>query len=158
MPKGENLKKTIKLLPLIAAVAVLAVMTTLVVRDGIRQAAPGPDLPPAIDLTWTPLGPLDLRDFKGRLTMSDDRALDFTTYRFRIVELDKTVDLPIPGMIGKEYAQDVFLGLVAGDPKLADKSRLTIEVSVADDAGQTTSIRRVVRLKVAPLDVILKTP
>ncbi|MFA6603222.1 MAG: hypothetical protein WCT10_00075 [Patescibacteria group bacterium] len=158
MSVGEKLKKTIRLLPLIAAVAVLAVMTVIAIRAGLREAAPGPDLPPVIDLTWTPLGPLDLRDFKGRLTISDDRALDFTTYRFRLVELDKTVDLPIPGMMGKEYGQDIFLGLIASDPKLADKSRLTIEVSIKDDAGQQTSIRRVVRLKPAALDAILKTP
>ena len=158
MSVGESLKKFAKLLPLVIAVAVLATMTVIVVRDGMRKSAAGPDLPPVVDLTWTPLGPLDLRDFKGRLTMSDDRALDFKTYRFRIVELDKTLDLPIPGMIGREYSQDVFLGLIANDPKLADKSRLTIEVSIADSAGQVTSIRRVIRLKPAAIDVILKTP
>jgi len=158
MSARESFKKFIKVLPLVVAVAVLATMTVIVVRDSLRKGAAGPDLPPVVDLTWMPLGPLDLRDFRGRLTMSDDRALDFKTYRFRVVELDKTVDLPIPGMIGKEYAQDVFLALIADDPRLADKSRLTIEVSIADDGGQVTSIRRIVPLKHAPLDATLRTP
>ena len=147
MSAGTAAKKFIRLLPLWLALAVLAVMTALVIRDSRRAELAGPDLPPFVDLTWTPLGPLDLKEFRGRLTMADDRALDFRTYRFRIVELDRTLDMPIEGLVGREYQQDIYLGLIADDTRLAEATRLTLEVSIADDAGQTTAIRRVVRIK-----------
>ncbi len=150
---------TPKRLSLLLGLVVLAVMGTVILTDRSRlqrTCGVGEDLPPVIEFTWTPLGPLDLKDFRGFLKMRDDCALDFATYRFRIAELDKTLDLPIDGMIGREYESPVALGLLADNPKLADKDRLTIEISVADDKGQETKIERTVRLKPQSVSATLK--
>ncbi len=143
-------KRFYRSLAVSAAVLVLAVVGTLFLTDWKKLTSRSEDLPPTIDFTWTPLGPLDLKDFRGYLTMKDDYALDFTTYRFTIVELNKTVDLPIPGMIGKEYDSPISLALVADRAELADKDRITVRVSIADDKGQKTEIERVIRLKPRP--------
>lgn len=143
---------------LLGSVAVLGYMGLLIARDSGLFAERLKDEPPQIEFTWTPLGPLDLREMKGRLTMSDDHGLDFTTYRFKIVELDKTVDMPIDGLVGKEYESSVYLGLLADDPRLLELDRLTLEITVADDSGQKMTISRVVRLKPPPVSVELRVP
>ena len=116
----------------------------------------GADQPPTVEFTWTPLGPTTLQEFKGRLAMKDDHSLDFKTYRFHIVELDKTLDMPIDGLVGSDYESDVYLSLLADDPRTYDLDRLTLEISIADDKGQRTSITRVVRLKPPPDSIELK--
>jgi len=152
-------KKIYKILSLaifIGSLAVLVLMGRLIAKDSGFFAKRLKDEPPRIEFTWTPLGPLSLKDMKGYLTMKDDFALDFTTYRFRIVELDKTVDMPIDGLVGNEYESNVYLALLADDPRLVGLDRLTLEISVADDRGQKTTIDRVVRIKLAPMQVELR--
>jgi hypothetical protein len=84
---------------------------------------------------------------KANLSMSDDYALDFKTYQMHLVEADRTIDLPIPGLIGKQYDQPISFSLIADDPKLRGKDKLTVQISVADDKGQKTEITKVIDLK-----------
>jgi hypothetical protein len=148
--------KILSLAIFIGSLAVLAYMGRLIAKDSGFFTQRLKDEPPQIEFTWTPLGPLDLKDMKGTLTMKDDYALDFTTYRFKIVELDKTLDMPIDGLAGNEYESNVYLALLADDPRLTGLDRLTLEISVADDRGQRTTIDRVVRVKPAPMQVELR--
>ena|SRR3990172_11983989 len=150
-------------LPLVlvgVSLAVLAVIVWLVLSD-MRprpEARSVVDAPPEVSFTWTPLGPLTLREFKGLLTLKDDHALDFATYKFRIVELDKTIGLPIEGLIGKEYSSDIYLSWLADNSQVLQSSSLTFEISVSDDRGQNTSITRVARLKESPTELKLQAP
>lgn len=132
--------------PVVASVAVLLLMMFVIARD-FTIAGRKEDLPPVIDFTWTPVGPVDLREMKGFLTMRDDYALDFTTYQMKIVELDRTFGLPIDGVIGKDYEQMVSLSLFADNGTLLEKGRVTLQFSIADDKGQVTTIERVMKLK-----------
>jgi hypothetical protein len=145
---GGNQKKGVRWLVTAVAVLVLGATGTIFL---MQQKALGAkrleDLPPVIEFTWQPLGRLELKDFRGFLKMRDDYALDFTTYRFRIEELDKTLDLPIDGMIGREYESPVSLSLLSGDPRLAEKDQLNIEISIADDRGQEAVSRHTVLIK-----------
>lgn len=105
------------------------------------------DSPPTILFTWFPDRPTTLKDFEGDLKITDDRGLDFTTYRFTVEEINKTVDLPIEGLIGREYEQKIYLGLIADKPIFQQKKQATIVISIADNRGQKTTVRRVVYLK-----------
>jgi hypothetical protein len=133
--------------PLYAGLAVLAVMAAVAARDSRALMTRSEDLPPVIDFTWTPAGAVDLREMRGFLSIKDDYALDFTTYRMTLVEIDRTIDLPIEGLIGREYEQDVSFSLIADHPRLRETDRLTVHVAIADDKGQTSTITRVIRLK-----------
>jgi hypothetical protein len=147
-----NAATALRRLPMVLAVLILGVMGFIMVRDRESLLGRSEDLPPVIEFTWTPLGPVDLREMKGFLSMKDDYALDFTTYRMSIVELDKTYDLPIDGMIGRDYEQNVSLSLLSDNATLKEKGKVTIEFSIADDRGQTSTISRSIKLKPA-LDV-----
>ena len=150
-------KKIFRTVSLTVSLSVLAVIGWLVIGDlSLRPEARPADAPPEVDFTWTPLGPVTLDEFKGFLSLKDDHALDFTTYKFRIVELDKTIGLPIEGMIGKEYTSDIYLSWLTNNSKVMESDQLTFEISVSDDRGQNTSIRRVVKLKKGPFQVELK--
>ena len=144
----EKLKrKVIAATPVVLASVILLVMIFIIARDTKVLRTRSEDLPPTIDFTWSPAGAISLRDMKGYLVIRDDYALDFTTYRMRLVELDKTIDLPIEGMIGKDYEQPIFFSLIADNPHLVGKDKLTVQISIADDKGQKTSIERVIRLR-----------
>lgn len=151
-------KNKLKMAALAASLTMLAVFGGLVIWDMLPQRpdARRSDAPPEIEFTWTPRRALTLDEFKGYLSMKDDHALDFSTYKFRIVELDKTIGLPIEGMIGKEYASDIHLSWLANDYRVLGSDQLTFEISISDDRGQNTSITRVVRLKRSPLKIELK--
>jgi len=154
-PKSKN---SLKMAALAASLAVLAVIGGLVIRDMLprRPDARRTDAPPEIEFTWTPRRALTLNEFKGSLSLKDDHALDFSTYKFRIVELDKTIGLPIEGLVGKEYTSDIYLSLLANDYRVMNSDQLTFEISISDDRGQNTAITRVVRLKRSPLKIELK--
>ncbi|HTK05474.1 MAG TPA: hypothetical protein VL500_07850 [Candidatus Eisenbacteria bacterium] len=145
MALKDKLKSS--LIPIALAAAILVVMGLIVTRDTRKLMARGQDLPPRIEFTWNPAGPVSLLEMKGFLTIKDDYGIDFTTYRMRLPDLDKTMDLPIDGLIGKDYEQPVSFSLLADNPKLAGKDRLTVEISVADDRGQKSSLTRVIMLK-----------
>ena len=102
-----------RLLPVTAALLVILGMTAIFINDRHRLNFRNQDMPPVIEFTWTPLGVVDLKEFRGFLKMQDDYGLDFTTYRMHIAEIDKTYDLPIDGLIGKEYESPISLGLLA---------------------------------------------
>lgn len=137
--------------PVLLAAAILSVMALIAGKDTKALMTRKEDLPPTIDFTWSPAGAVTLKEMRGFLTMKDDYALDFTTYRLRIVELDKTVNLPIDGLIGKDYEQPISFGLLADDPRVVGLDKLTIRISVADDKGQKASIERVVKIKPEPI-------
>ena len=105
------------------------------------------DSPPTIIFTWFPEKPSTLKDIDGTLKITDDYGLDFTTYRLTIEEINKTIDLPIEGLIGKNYEQKIYLGLISDNPIFRQKKQATIIISIADDRGQKTTVRRVIPLK-----------
>ncbi|MDD5251014.1 MAG: hypothetical protein PHT12_00095 [Patescibacteria group bacterium] len=146
--------KWMKYAPIALAGLALAVMGVVYLFEKPRLPEPSAttasgDQPPTIEFTWTPLGPVDLKEFKGQLVMKDDNALDFSTYQMRIVEIDKTIGLPIPGVVGKEYTSPVYLGLIADDSRLIDHGSVTLEFSIADDRGQRTMRQYSIALKKA---------
>ncbi len=131
--------------PIGLGLVILVVMGFIITSDTKKLTARPEDLPPRIEFTWSPAGPVDLKDMRGYLSLKDDYGLDFKTYRMRLVEVDKTIDLPIDGLIGKEYEAPVSFSLIAGNPRL--NGRLTVEISIADDRGQKSTLTRVITLK-----------
>ncbi len=156
LTKGTG--RSLRAAALVASLAVLAGIGWYVAGD-IWSRAPSrsSDAPPVVEFTWTPLRPLTLDEFKGSLSLKDDHALDFSTYKFRIVELDKTIGLPIEGMIGKEYSSDIYLSWLSTNARVMESEQLTFEISVSDDRGQNTSITRVVKLKKGLFEVQLES-
>ncbi len=141
-------KKLLALLPFGIGVLILGVMALVATQRGRSLVARSHDTPPVIDFTWTPdQGAVSLMDAHALLTIKDDYGIDFTTYRMRLVELDKTLDMPIPGLIGKDYSQPVSFSLIADDPKLKGKHTLTVEITVADDKGQVSTLTKVMPLQ-----------
>lgn len=132
----------------IAAAAVLLVVAAIAARREFGLRLRPTDRPPQIEFSWSPAGaPVTLRGFEGHLTMRDDWALDFTTYRLRIPEIGKEIDLPIEGMVGKSYESPIYLGLLDGNPALAGKTAITLEFSIADDKGQKMTRSFVIPLR-----------
>jgi len=136
-----------RLVTAIFGLAVLGVMGFVWQRDYQKLMTRTEDTPPVIDFTWTPTEPSDLRDLRGFLTMKDDYALDFKTYKMRIVEMNKEWDLPIDGMIGRDYEQPISLGLIADKPEIQEARMVTIQFSISDDKGHRSTIERIIRLK-----------
>lgn len=134
-------------IPVGLSIAILAVMGLIATRDTRALTTRHEDAPPHIEFTWSPAGPVSLREMKGFLSIKDDYGIDFSSYRMRLPELDKTLDLPIDGLIGKDYEQPISFSLLAGNPKLYGRDRLTVEISVADDRGQRSTLTRVIMLK-----------
>jgi len=135
------------LVAVLVGLVILLVMGVIITKDTRKLMTRNDDLPPRIEFTWSPAGAVSLREMRGFLTLKDDYALDFTTYRMRLVEVDKTIDLPIDGLIGKDYEQSVSFSLLADNPKLYGKDKLTVEIEVADDRGQKSTLTRVISLK-----------
>lgn len=140
-------KLPLTVIPLTLGLAILLVMAVIITKDTRKLMTRGEDMPPRIEFSWTPAGAVSLKEMRGFLTLSDDYALDFATYRMRLVELDKTIDLPIDGLIGKDYEQNVSFSLVADSPKLYGREKLTVEIEVADDKGQKSTLTRVITIK-----------
>ncbi len=134
-------------IPVALAVVILGVMGLIMSRDTQRLLNRASDQPPQISFTWSPAGPVSLRDMKADLRITDDYGLDFTTYHMRLVELGRDIDLPIPGLIGKEYEQPISFSLIANDPKLIGLTKLTVVISIADDRGQKSEITRIIELR-----------
>lgn len=132
---------------LIVAIIVLVVMAVISSRTTRNVISGKGDTPPKIEFTWTPAGAVSLYDMRANLSIVDDHGIDFTTYRMHLVEIDRTIDLPIPGLMGREYEQPISFSLIADNPKLVGKDKLTVEISVADDKGQVSTLTRVIDLK-----------
>ena len=155
MKKPTNIIERIgwrRLLPIIGALLILVGMTVIFANDWRVLNSRDQDMPPVIEFTWTPLGVVDLKEFRGFLKMKDDHALDFTTYRMHIVEINKTYDLPIDGMIGNEYESPISLGLLTNNAALVGKRQLTIRFSISDDVGQKSELERIVKIRPPAVD------
>jgi hypothetical protein len=142
--KEENLR----ILSVTLAAVILGVVGTFYIKERIFQDAPAAgDAPPTITFTWTPLGRVFLEDVRGKLHMTDDHGLDFTTYSMHIVEIDKTLDLPIPGLSGKDYEQDISFLQFATNVELLKRGQMTLEFRIKDDAGQETLLTKVIKVR-----------
>lgn len=135
------------LVPLTLGLAILLVMGVIITRDTRQLMERSDDMPPRIEFSWSPAGAVSLREMRGFVTLKDDYGIDFKTYRMRLVEVDKTIDLPIDGLIGKDYEQAISFSLLADHPKLSGKDKLTVEIEVADDRGQRSTLTRIIGLK-----------
>lgn len=102
------------------------------------------DKAPEINFTWSPEAPADLIEMQAKLKITDDHGIDFSSYRFTIVEAERTLDFPVADIVGREWEQPISLSLIASDPKLIGREFVTIRVSVADDMGQQTEIEKVI--------------
>jgi hypothetical protein len=137
-------------IPVVLALLVIGLLVLVRNRDTQRLLNRKEDQAPTIEFTWTPAGEVSLKEMQGMLTIRDDYALDFTTYRMKLVEAERELDLPIPGMMGKDYEQSVSFSLIADDPKLVDQTKLTVIISISDDAGHSTELTKVIPLKKGP--------
>jgi len=129
------------------ALGVILVVGLLAMGDNVRYLARGEDKAPEVDFTWTPIGPVTLKEMVGHIHIKDDFALDFSRFDVRVVELDKTLEIMRDDVIGKEYEGDLFFAQFHEHPVLLKYGRMTLEISVADDRGQVTKIERVVKVK-----------
>ncbi|MBN1585611.1 hypothetical protein JW899_04570 [Candidatus Uhrbacteria bacterium] len=136
-----------RLFPVVASLAVLVAMTAVFANDWRKVNMRNEDRPPVLEFTWTPLGEVDLKDFRGVLKITDDYGLDFTSYRMHIAETGKTYDMPIPGMMGREYEAPISLGLLANNPDIYGKRQVTLRFEITDDRGQLSELERVVRIR-----------
>jgi hypothetical protein len=149
-------QKLLVILPVVLGTVILAVVAATALRDrnaalGVAETRLDPvrgDQPPEVDFTWTPSGAVTLREMVGKLSLKDDRALDFKTYKMYLVELDKTVTLPMAeSLIGREYTDTLSFSLQADNPRLIGKDKLTVRIEIADNKGQKTEIERIIKLK-----------
>lgn len=134
-------------IPVGVGAIIILVMGIIMSRDTQKLMVRASDKPPVIDFSWSPAGPVSLLQMKGMLKIADDYGLDFTTYHMKLVELDRDIDLPIPGLIGKEYESPISFSLIANDPKLIGLTKLTVVISIADDRGQKSELTRVIDLR-----------
>lgn len=139
-------KDTALYLPLVLAGIVLVLFGFFALRGASGQA--GPDKPPSIEFTWESADePVSLREFEGKLVMSDDRGLDFTAYRMEIAETGTSYDLPIDGLSGKRYEQDIYFAWLAENADVAAAKKATVTFAIKDDAGQESSLTREIPLR-----------
>lgn len=134
-------------LPIVLGALILLAVAAIAAEEHLTLFSRGTDRPPTIEFTWMPIGRVSLFEMKGHLRMVDDYALDFTTYRMTIKEIDKTIDLPIDGLVGREYEQDISLSYLANDAVLNSRKTVTIEFTIADDKGQKTTLVKEIKLK-----------
>ncbi|MEY4723568.1 MAG: hypothetical protein RLZZ324_1081 [Candidatus Parcubacteria bacterium] len=139
----------IKRLPIALAIVILVVMTGIIITRGAASFSRSTDAPPTIEFTWSPAGTVSLQDLRGHIHITDDHALNFKTYKMTLVEAKRTLPFPLADqIIGKEYDDDrVYFSLLANDPQMSGKDKLTVQIEIADDAGQKTSIERVINIK-----------
>lgn len=134
-------------LPIVLGALILLAVGAIASEEHLTLFSRGTDRPPTIEFTWTPIGRVSLFEMQGHLKIVDDYALDFTTYRLTIKEIDKTIDLPIDGLVGREYEQDISLSYLANDAILNLKKTATLEFSISDDKGQKTTLVKEIKLK-----------
>lgn len=134
-------------LPIVLGALILLAVSAIVSEEHLTLFSRGTDRPPTIEFTWTPLGRVSLFEMQGHLKIVDDYALDFTTYRLTIKEIDKTIDLPIDGLVGREYEQDISLSYLANNAILNSKKTVTLEFSISDDVGQKATVVKEIKLK-----------
>ncbi len=134
-------------LPVILAAAFVVGLLAVEYGKSLQTMARGGDDPPTVDFTWTPVGRVDLKEMVGTVKLQDDHALNFSTYKITILELNREITLPVEGVIGRDYEQQISFAMFDGNLNLLKKQAMTIKIEVADDAGQHTAIQRIVKLK-----------
>jgi hypothetical protein len=117
-----------------------------------RAAADGLPSPseaaPSIEFSCDQTEAVDLRTVRCRVRMEDETALDYSTYRMRLLEIGEEYDLPVEGgLIGRDYESSINLGWLASRTDVTMQDQLTVEFSVADDQGHATTVRRVLPLR-----------
>ena len=105
----QKKRKFVDYLPIVLGALILLAVGAIAAEEHLTLFSRGTDRPPTIEVTWTPIGRVSLFEMQGHLKIVDDYALDFTTYRMTIKEIDRTIDLPIDGLVGREYEQDISL-------------------------------------------------
>jgi hypothetical protein len=137
-----------KVVTSVLAVAIIGTVGIAYSREYFGfTARTGDDLPPTIEFTWTPLGRVFLEEIRGHVVIKDDHGLDFTSYAMRVVEAGKTLDLPIPGLSGKEYEQDISFLQFATNADILRKGEVTVEFRIKDDIGQETVLTKIIKLR-----------
>lgn len=149
-----NIKSLITKLPVLLAALILAVMVVILSKDKASFFDQKSDLPPTIDFTWSPAGEVSLLEMKAKLKLSDDRALDFKTYKMTLVEINREIKLPMAeSLIGKDYEDNLSFSLFASDPKLIGKEKLTVRIQISDTKGHSASIERIIKIKPAGFNI-----
>jgi hypothetical protein len=138
-----------RILTLIIAVVVIlaACLVHFMTRRTAAPTSAITDQPPVIEFTWTPDGPADLKTVTGHLKMTDDRALDFSSYLMTISEISRKFDFGVTGVIGREYETDLHFSWLANDQALAEAGQMTLIFEIADDAGHKAAITKTIPLK-----------
>ncbi|MFH1047970.1 MAG: hypothetical protein V1738_06755 [Patescibacteria group bacterium] len=134
-------------LPVILGAVFIVALLSIEYGKSLRLMARGADNPPTVEFTWVPVGRVSLKEMIGTVKLKDDHALDFTTYNLKVVELGRDIGLPIEGMLGREYEQQVSFAMFDGYLELLKRGQMTLQIEVADDIGQKTTIERIVKLK-----------
>jgi len=129
------------------ALGVVLIVGLIALGDNLKYMVRGDDKAPEVDFTWTPIGPVTLKEMVGHIHIKDDYALDFSKFDVRIVELDRMLEIVREDVIGREYDGDVHFAQFDEHPVLLKYGRMTLEISATDDRGQTTKIERVVKIK-----------
>jgi hypothetical protein len=133
--------------PVILAAVFVVGLLVVEYSKSIQTMVRGTDEPPTIDFTWTPIGRVNLKEMVGTVKLEDDHALDFSTYKVTVMELNREIGLPVEGVIGRDYEQQMSFAMFDGNLELLKRQQMTLKVEVADDAGQKTEIEQVVKLK-----------
>lgn len=147
----EKKDDKLKYFPIALAAVIFIVMGFIISKEYSTIFARKSDDPPEIEFTWTPLGRADLLDIRGHLRITDDYSLDFTTYEMRIAELDRSFDLPVEGLVGREYEQDISFSILAGNYDLLRRGEMTVEFTISDDVGQSSAVTKVIKIKQSDL-------
>ena len=134
-------------MPVIIGMTILVLMGIIYVTDLSFLEFRGEDNPPTIEFTWTPLGRIDLIDMRGKLILIDYYALDFESYTMRIVELKMENGIPVEGLIGRVFEQDVSLSTLHENAILAKKGEVTLEFYIKDDVGQEAFLSKTIKIK-----------
>ncbi len=107
--------------------------------EAVSNVVPFANSAPSIAFDCEPFGEIDLKTAKCHLVMTDDKGLDFTTYRMTVKEIGRTFDMPVEGvLVGREYDTYLNFSWLADNITLTSGGKITVEFSIADDDGQKT--------------------
>ncbi|HCC21902.1 hypothetical protein A2480_00645 [Candidatus Uhrbacteria bacterium RIFOXYC2_FULL_47_19] len=133
-------------LPALAIIAIVLILAASEYGKSLSYLIRGQDNKPTIDFTWTPLGRVRLTEMVGQVFLEDDYALDFSTFKIEVVEINKVLKIARDDLVGREYTDRVSFAQLAGNPEINTRGQMTLRISVADDRGQLTEIERVIKI------------
>ncbi|MFH2062731.1 MAG: hypothetical protein ABIJ46_01095 [bacterium] len=143
----QTKKRRIISFPIVAAVIFIAVLVVADRWKSFSHLTRGQDNKPTVDFTWTPIGRVRLTEMVGMVRVQDDYAIDFSTLKVQVVELNKTIKISRDDLVGRDYEERVSFAMLAGNVEIASRGQMTLRISVADDAGQVTEIERVIKIE-----------